>query len=300
MPLSVGTDSYVTLLEADTYFTKRPHSSAWNLNDVAASGSLLFSGNPSDGDTVTLDGTVFTFKVTPVSDDDVEIGVDLGTTIDNLIAEDNLSNKSTYINVSDTTLTITHVAVGTIGNKYAVEWNFASETIDFNSGGASTTGSDNLSGGTSFRSDTEKEESLRISTMHLDYSYSFMGFPTDSVQSLSWPREGISDKNGNVVDETIVPQEVKDAQCELALQWIQADQLTPPGTFMTGDDSDYMSGGVKRKKLGDLEIEYDTKNGYLFALSSGQMPEKTYPLVDLKLRYFIQRSSSNPFSRMSI
>jgi hypothetical protein len=51
-----------------------------------ASGAIKFADNPAENETVTIGTTTFTFKATPVGENQVDIGIDLSTSIDNLIA----------------------------------------------------------------------------------------------------------------------------------------------------------------------------------------------------------------------
>jgi len=36
------------------------------------------------------------------------------------------------------------------------------------------------------------------------------------TQAMDWPRSGLTDEEGQAIDETAVPQFIKDAQCEIA------------------------------------------------------------------------------------
>lgn len=53
---------------------------------VKASGSLSFTMNPTNAETVTIGSTTLTFTSSTPSEGEVEIGVDVSATIDNLIA----------------------------------------------------------------------------------------------------------------------------------------------------------------------------------------------------------------------
>lgn len=48
-------------------------------------GSFKFAVNPSEGDTITIDGVVFTFNATPSGAGSVDIGASAAATIDNLV-----------------------------------------------------------------------------------------------------------------------------------------------------------------------------------------------------------------------
>ena len=82
---------------------------------------------------------------------------------------------------------------------------------------------------------------------------------TDGTQSLSWPRSGAPNPDSPDLDDTgdsglpefdddVIPTRVKNATCELALQYMKAgttDLAAPSATS-----------GVIRKKVGPLETEY--------------------------------------------
>lgn len=50
------------------------------------------------------------------------------------------------------------------------------------------------------------------------------GVPATTTQSLSWPRIGMLDANGNAIASTAIPQELKDAESELAGQLGETDR----------------------------------------------------------------------------
>lgn len=95
-------------------------SSAPTTTPTAATGTITISGGqPSEDDTVTVNGTVFTFiSGTPADDTEVEIGVDPEATHDNLIVAINtvLGGVVTAADTSATVITLTAVAGGTAGN----------------------------------------------------------------------------------------------------------------------------------------------------------------------------------------
>jgi hypothetical protein len=56
------------------------------------------------------------------------------------------------------------------------------------------------------------------------------GWQTDADQSLDLPRSGMTDKNGNSIDNNEIPFEVQNAQCELARLLAIADRTADPDT----------------------------------------------------------------------
>lgn len=67
------------------------------------------------------------------------------------------------------------------------------------------------------------------------------------TQVLDWPRSGLFDSEGNALSETVVPQEILDATCELALALVQNSGL---------QDSTNTGNNIKRLKAGSVELEY--------------------------------------------
>jgi hypothetical protein len=57
--------------------------------------TILFSGQPSNTETVTIDGTVFTFKTSASLTNDVQIGASTAVTVTNLIAKVNTAMSAT-------------------------------------------------------------------------------------------------------------------------------------------------------------------------------------------------------------
>lgn len=49
------------------------------------------------------------------------------------------------------------------------------------------------------------------------------GTPATTTQRLPWPRIGMYDRNGNAIASNVIPQELKDAESELAGQLIMSD-----------------------------------------------------------------------------
>ena len=93
---------------------------------VAASGYIDFAVNPSDQDTVTLGGTVWTFVTGAASGDETQIQATATQTIDRLVTD---LNASADTNVSDATysrpagtqrLLVAHDTEGATGNAFAL------------------------------------------------------------------------------------------------------------------------------------------------------------------------------------
>jgi hypothetical protein len=94
--------------------------------------------------------------------------------------------------------------------------------------------------------DELKANALVSATRSLDRQ-DWEGEKYQESQTLDFPRSGLTDSEGNAVDETLVPQEIKDATCEYGLALIEDPTLA--GQSNTGSN-------IKRLKAGSAEIEY--------------------------------------------
>lgn len=83
--------------------------------------------------------------------------------------------------------------------------------------------------------------------------YHFAGVPAEAEQTARWPRSGLVDPHGQALDDTTVPQAVKDAQCEEAV-WLVQSQAQALGSSMR---EQLQAQGVTRVKRGDVEEQYD-------------------------------------------
>ena len=95
-------------------------------------------------------------------------------------------------------------------------------------------------------SDDTKTSALVSATSSLDRQ-DWLGEKFDVGQTLDFPRSGLTDAEGNEVDETTVPQEVLDATCEYALGLIGDTELASEAN--TGNN-------FKKLVAGSAEVEY--------------------------------------------
>jgi len=72
--------------------------------------------------------------------------------------------------------------------------------------------------------DAKREAALRSAAHYLDASFVWTGTPVDAVQALVWPRNGMLSRNGFAIGNTVIPQELKNAQSEFARQLLAADR----------------------------------------------------------------------------
>lgn len=96
--------------------------------------------------------------------------------------------------------------------------------------------------------ETTKESALVTATRMLDrQNWDGEKYQDAPTQVLDFPRSGLTDSEGNEVDETTVPQEVIDATCELGLALIED---------VTVQSDRNTSSNIKKLKAGSAEIEY--------------------------------------------
>lgn len=97
-------------------------------------------------------------------------------------------------------------------------------------------------------SDAAKEKALREATQFIDGKYTFIGYMYDLSQSLAWPRAGAYVTSGNFegrnIDATTIPDQVKNACCELALEALSS-RLDPTTTDV-----------ISKVKVDVIEVDY--------------------------------------------
>lgn len=95
--------------------------------------------------------------------------------------------------------------------------------------------------------DSERARMLRRGTQYLDghYRSRWKGTKATSGQSLTWPRAGVTDEDGNGIDSDTIPQAIQDACCEAARMVPYTQKVTEPQY-------------LKRVKAGSVEVEYAT------------------------------------------
>lgn len=150
------------------------------------------------------------------------------------------------------------------------------------------------------KSDAVKTQSLVMSARHLDRMFEWEGQATDKDQPMAWPRDNLYTLNGALLDPSVVPQDVIDAQCELAYQWCQHDQLSPSASANTATDINSINGGVKKEDLGGMLIEYQSPINNPLAAAVFGVIKKMYPLVEMLVSPYITGRSGSISVRISI
>lgn len=100
---------------------------------------------------------------------------------------------------------------------------------------------------------TDKEQAIRSATKFLEVTYKgrWLGDRANEDQALSWPRVNGEDQDGFCFDSDTVPQEIKDACAELALDATTESDLLPDDTAPVGI--------IKRRKNRVGPLEQDTE-----------------------------------------
>ena len=73
------------------------------------------------------------------------------------------------------------------------------------------------------------------------------GAPTTTTQRLAWPRTGMYDQNGNAIGSMVIPQDLKDAQAELAGQLGTADRTL---------DNEVSAQGITSIRAGSVALTF--------------------------------------------
>lgn len=95
----------------------------------------------------------------------------------------------------------------------------------------------------------KKEASLRESTRVLDSLFRWYGSVSSSNQALRWPRTGTIDSDGRSIPNDIIPKQIKDGTCELALFLLQGGGLTVSESNLT------------RLKVGPIGLDFSEDVG---------------------------------------
>jgi hypothetical protein len=97
--------------------------------------------------------------------------------------------------------------------------------------------------------DDQLTVALEFGAKLLDACFAWTGAAVDDVQALAWPRSGMSSRNGFPIATTIIPQQLKDAQCEFAVQLGNGDLLS---------DNDAKKKGISGVKAGSVSVSFQT------------------------------------------
>ena len=113
-----------------------------------------------------------------------------------------------------------------------------------------------------------KVAALVDATAYVDARWNFIGTRSEETQTLEWPRDDVTDRNG-FDQEDIVPLAVKQATAEYALRALDGNLMPDP---MLDDNGKFIL--YKREKVGPLEEE--TR----YSESRGHRAMRPYPYAD--------------------
>lgn len=108
-------------------------------NGHKASATIKYTANPSDGDTITINGTVFTYRDSPSVTNDVQTGGDATISLTNLLTEA-LDTTANYTQTG-ISLFIEYKTIGTVGNNFTLACNFVTVPAGL-TGGSNTPDAD--------------------------------------------------------------------------------------------------------------------------------------------------------------
>lgn len=116
----------------------------------------------------------------------------------------------------------------------------------------------------------QQNASLVQSARLLGQKLTWVGEKTDQTQPLCWPRIYATNEDGYEIASDEIPQQVKDAQCELAIQLASTDYVA---------DS---SAATIREKVDVIEVEYSESTARRRASLPDVVIDILYPLATKK------------------
>lgn len=109
----------------------------------------------------------------------------------------------------------------------------------------------------------QKNAALLQAARLLDSVMCWTGSPTDEdVQALAWPRTGMYNRNGGAIASNVIPQQLKDAQSELARQLQITDLMAT---------NDVSALGITEVKAGPVGVKFNTQSIINGAVASTQL-----------------------------
>jgi len=98
----------------------------------------------------------------------------------------------------------------------------------------------------------EKEARMIVAVRVLDgWPRSYTGAAASATQALAWPRIGMLNRNGFAIAETVIPDDLKRAQCELARKIGETD-LTA--------NNDIVNQAIKSIAVGPIHLAFEGLN----------------------------------------
>ncbi len=95
-------------------------------------------------------------------------------------------------------------------------------------------------------SSQNREVALVMATRILDDWIAWKGIKANETQALRWPRYSVYDQDGFLIENTVIPQWLKEATFEEAIYLLDADRTSEPDTK-----------GFKELSVGSLKLVID-------------------------------------------
>lgn len=112
----------------------------------------------------------------------------------------------------------------------------------------------------------DQAAALVTASQMLDWYVKWKGNRSSTTQSMYWPRVEVTRSDGTVIDETILPPELKVAVYELALSSLEKDRT-----------ADNPLAGLEQVKAGSLMVKAD--NGDIDSTEIDAIPEKVWKIL---------------------
>ena len=171
---------------------------------VAATGTIVFAGQPAVSSTLTINGTLFTAVASGATGNQFNIGANLAATLTNLVTVLAASvvpavQQATYSQTGGTTLVITRTALGSAGNSFTLAASTA-PALNGTVSGATLTGGANSH---TFQSGSWTLPSFSVETWMPEVPYSGMGRGC-VLNQLAWTmaRSGLVTGTAGIVAQT--------------------------------------------------------------------------------------------------
>lgn len=216
-----------------------------------ARGALYLAQLPTAGQTVTIGTQTYTFRASLSVADEVLIGANIAATIDNLVAA--VNNE-----IGEGTLYGTGTVVNAVAEASAIRGNqMLCEALTDGTPG--------------------NEVATTTDVTNAEWTAAtLIGGSDEAVsQSLSFPRFGLTDRDGRYIYG--VPEKIKQAMAEYAVRARSADLASDPVTSQTGGDIIRL-----KEKVGPIETDTSYSEG-----STSSNVLSNYPAADRLLREFI-------------
>ncbi len=100
--------------------------------------------------------------------------------------------------------------------------------------------------------DDEKCRALVTATRLLDEQFDWFGSVVTSLQKLLWPRNGMRGRNGFYVEDTVIPQDLKEMTAQLASDLLDGNRTA---------DNTAQTDGILSFKAGPIEATFKNPTG---------------------------------------